>query len=193
MHHFCGVRRILGVIFAISLTLCSCSAGQRPEQRMQAVRERFETAEPLNVQCDITADYGERVYSYSVLAEGDVKNGKMTVIQPENIKGTVLLWSEGETSLEYDGMTLETGRLTQNGLSPADGFPILLDAIQSGTLLGWEESEEVCTVQLQSPSDSAVTVTCTFIKDSCDLQRAELAENGRRILTIDFIPDTSSK
>lgn len=183
MHQLNGVPRRGLAVLCLLTTLCSCGR-QTPEQRLSEVRSYYKEMKSLTAQAELTADYGERVYSYQVQIDGNAEAGKMTVLEPENITGTVLEWADGETELEYDGVSLETGPLTAGGLSPADCIPAILNACQEGELLSLsEEKDGTLTAELKNPLDGSVTVTCVLDAESLALRQAELSENGRRVMT----------
>lgn len=186
MRQLDGVLRRGTAALCLLTTLCSCG-GQTPEQRLTRVRSYYKEMQSLTAQAELTADYGERVYSYQVQMEGNAEAGKMTVLGPENITGTVLEWADGETGLEYDGVSLETGPLTAGGLSPADCIPAILNACQEGELLSLsEEKDGTLTAELKNPLDGSVTVTCVLDGESLNLRRAELSEGGQTVMTVTF-------
>lgn len=186
MHLKTGVPKIIFVILSLSVLLSSCGGKTRPEQQVLSVRERYEEMKSVTAKASITADYGERIYSYEVDLSGNASAGSLMVETPENIAGTVLRWSDGETRLDYDDISLETGPLTAGGLSPADAVPAILTAITSGELKECSLSREgELSAEFQSLRESSVTVICLFDKEQV-LQKAELSENGRVVLTITF-------
>ena len=78
-----------------------------------AARAVKENTLPLNVK--------QERHFHSVGAMVDMsRGGVMTVKEPENLAGTVLTWSDGETQLAFDGAELDTGALSDSGLSPAE-------------------------------------------------------------------------
>ena len=73
---------------------------------------------------DLTADYGQRVYGYTVDFSETEKDGlSMVITAPENVAGVTARIADGQTALEYDGLQLETGPLNSYGLSPMDALP----------------------------------------------------------------------
>ena len=186
----CVPKITLFLVLSLMLTACGGSAVSSPESRVRGMRSRYQDMERLTAKADITADYGDRVYSYNVSVEGNVSGGSLTVEAPENIAGTVLQWSDGTTSLSYEDVTLETGPLTESGLSPADAVPVVLSACRAGSLLecSLEETEDSQQLyaKLEHPDDAAITASCWFDPDTFALQRCELAQNGKTVITFAF-------
>ncbi|MCD8190527.1 MAG: hypothetical protein LUD78_09970 [Clostridiales bacterium] len=176
------------VLLLLCLPLGGCGGAAKPEDAVREMRSLYQNAESVSGVADITADYGERVYTYTAAVEGSVSAGTLTVQAPENIAGTVLQWAEDATSLSYEETTLETGALSDSGLSPADAMPTILAACRAGVLAecAWEEDGGVLYAELENPEDESVTVSCWFDAESYVLQRSELAEEGTTVLTLVF-------
>lgn len=189
MHLKQGVQRI-SLALAIGLLLTACgSQTPGPEAKVQEMREIYQTMEGVSATAEITADYGERIYTYSVSVEGTVSAGTMTVQSPENIANTVLQWSDGQTALSYEETTLETGSVTDSGLSPVDAMPTILASCRGGNLVECcleGEENSLLYAELENPNDEDCTVSCWFSMEGYALLKAELAENGTRVITLDF-------
>lgn len=184
MHLFKRAPKKSLLCCALCLLLTACAAGaEAPEVRVRTLRRAFTGAERVSGHAVLTADYGERVYTYTVAIEGSAQSGTMTVEEPENIAGTVLQWDDGTGTLSVEDVTLETGPLS-DALSPADGVSVLLACFERGQVLecGWEE--ELLYAKLSHPEREAVNALCWFEGDA--LRRCELTEDGKTLLTLDF-------
>ena len=141
-------------------------------------------------QAEITADYGQRVYGYTVDLTVQGGSGVMTVKEPENLAGTVLTWSDGETKLAFDGTELDTGALSDSGLSPADAMPTILTACQGGEIVDCcmeeQEGAQVLHGTLDLDGDQGGQIQCWFQPDSYGLLRAELSQDGVTVVTMQF-------
>lgn len=178
------------LLCVLCLCLTACAAGpEAPEVRVRALRRPFSDGAKVQGRAVLTADYGERVYTWTVAIDGSAQAGSMTVEEPDNIAGTVLQWSDGSTSLSCEDVTLETGPLSDR-LSPADAIPTLLSICQSGQVLecGWED--ELLYAKLSHPTEEGINALCWFGEDT--LRRCELTEEGKTLLTLDFSDFTLS-
>lgn len=190
MHLFRRAPKTI-LLCALCLLLTACSAGpEAPEVRVRNLRRPFSDGAQVQGRAVLTADYGERVYDWTVSVNGSAQAGTMTVEEPENIAGTVLRWSDGSTSLSCEDVTLETGPLSDH-LSPADAIPTLLSICQSGQVLecGWED--DLLYAKLSHPTEDGIHALCWFGDDT--LRRCELNEAGKTLLTLDFSDFTLSE
>ena len=186
---------VLTISLCLALTACGGGAGISPaEQLALDIRgELLETA-GCTAQLELTADYGQRVYTYGIglswQREGETV---LTITAPENVAGITARILEGETALEYDGMRVETGPLDGSGMSPVDGVPALLDYALEGFIAacGMEELDGVqalrvdCRDPERAPGEGRACALW-FAPDTHALLRGELSQDGFTVLTCVF-------
>ena len=155
--------------------------------------ELLETA-GCTAQLELTADYGQRVYTYGIdlswQREGETV---LTITAPENVAGITARILEGETALEYDGMRVETGPLDGSGMSPVDAVPVLLDYAEGGYIAacGMEtvDEREVLRVDCREPEAAAgESRACSlwFDPSTHALLRGELSRDGFTVIQCEF-------
>ena len=120
----------------VLLTGCSRGgqgASRSAEELALSIRAEYLAMTACTASVDITADYGQRVYEYSVNISWQ-KGGEtvLTITAPENIAGITAHIQDGNSYLEYDGASLETGLISDAGLSPIEVVPAALNYILSG-------------------------------------------------------------
>ncbi len=187
-----GARRMTAL--ALLLLLTGCSGAQRAQEAAQALREVYAAQEYCSATAEVTADYGARAYQYTAQFAGNETAGEMTVLAPASIAGTGAAWAEGQLWLEYEGISLETGALSPDGLSPADVMPALLAACRSALVAecAWQRAgggEEDCLYLLLEPVAETGSLTRIAVwADAEDyaLRRAELYQENRRVLALVF-------
>ena len=185
--------RLCVPMIVLCLLLAACGGeggGSEAEELALVIRGEYLAMTGCTAHMEVTADYGQRVYGYSVDIKGDLKSGTMTVNEPENIAGTVLTWTDGETELEYDGAVLDTGALSQSGLSPADAMPAVLNACRNGTVVDCcsdtLEEQNVLYATLDAGNQDGCQVACWFQPESYALARAEVLQDGQVVITLNF-------
>ncbi len=190
MHLKHGVPKIILAV-TLAAVCVGCAPGQSSmEQQVQEMRTLYQTMESMEGTGTFQADYTDRVYEYEVTLAGNRREGTLTVTAPENISGTVIAWSEDALTLETDGVVLETGALSEDGFSPADAVPAVLSACQSGMLLSCSEEttgeETLLYAAFQNPDSERSTVECYFNPETYALRKAEVAEDGRTVVTLEL-------
>ena len=185
-------RRLLPAALAIVL-LNGCAFGDSAKEAAEQLRNHYEASPSLQAEGEVLAEYGQRAYCYTVEIQGSEEAGSLTVTAPESIAGTGTAWQNGETVLDYEGISLETGALSPDGLSPADGIPVLLCALRSGSVAeygwtDWGEAEHCLYLLLDNPNtenhDSQIAVWGDA--ESGTLYHAELLWQEKRVLSFTF-------
>ncbi len=182
------------MILPIVLLLSGCGLlGQSTEAKTEELREVYQAMAGFQASAEITADYGDRAYQYTVTLSGNASAGTMTVTAPESIAGTGAAWFGGSASLEYEGISLETGALSPDGLSPADAMPVILAACQSGSVIesgspAWGEDGESLYLLLQNPktADEESRVAVWADPETCALRQADILWGDDRVVSVTF-------
>ncbi len=174
--------------------LCACGGGNADNDLVLSLREGFQKMDAWSGEMELTADYGQRVYAYSVSFTGDREEGTtLTITAPEEAAGITAVAKEGQTWLDYDGVRLETGPLDPQGLSPMDALPALLTELETGTVaeVGTETDGDLSLLRLTlrdpevTPGTGRETVFW-FDKAQKTLLRAELRNDGATVVSCVF-------
>jgi len=179
----------LALLLALILPVSACRvSGKAAEDLARSVRDKVKSASAVTLSLDVRADYVDRVYDFSFTYSGDGKTGEITVTAPESIAGLKAHFSESGGRLEYDGVFLDTGPITWDGLSPAEAVPLLLDQWREGYISSttFEKLDEADTLVLSTDVSDTVTQRTWFDRETLLPLRAEISENGRLILTCTF-------
>lgn len=193
------MRRRLCALMMILPLLAGCSGGEQDggtsaEELALNIRTEYLAMTACAATVDMTADYGQRVYEYTLNIAWQ-KGGEtvLTVVKPENIAGITARIENGSTLLEYDGASLETGMLSAQGLSPMEAVPAILNYIFSGYIAECDFETVGETQQLwfccRDPENSPGTGTEAafwFDADSHALTRAEVRSDGYAVIQCVF-------
>ena len=164
------------------------------EELALRIRTEYLAMTACAASVDITADYGQRVYEYSVdLSWHKDGETKLTVTAPENIAGITARIQKGKSYLEYDGDSLETGVISGVGLSPVEVLPAVLNYIGSGYIGACDFEMEGDTKLLwftccDPESEPAVGIEAAFWFDveTSALKRAEILSDGYCVIRCEF-------
>ena len=190
------MRRTLSCVLMMTLLLTGCKAGggeDRAEHLAARIRAEYLSLTGWTAKLDVTADYGERVYEFSMDASWE-KDGPtvLTVTAPELIAGITARVEDGEGILEYDGASLSTGPLTGDGMSPLEAVPFLMKELTEGYMAGTcyvQDGEkqvlEVLFRDPEAPAGLGAECVLRFDPESRDLLQAELFWDGTAVLRAD--------
>lgn len=194
------VRKQLASLLIPLLLLAGCQgeAGTVPgggeltaEEEARQVRAEFLAADSCSGTAEITADYGQRVYEFGLDFSWE-RDGEtvLTLNAPSDLAGLTARVEEGRSRLEFDGISLNTGELTGEGLTPLELVPALMEWIQTGFIAQcvYENLGEspALRVQFRDPDMQVGTGTeCAawFARTGHALLRAELFWNGELVLS----------
>lgn len=172
-------------VLAVFLCLAGCGGENKELERGLSMRARVLQAQGCRFSAKVTADYGDKVYGFSMDCLGDQEgNLSFTVTAPETIAGiTGTLTGEGG-ALTFGETALAFPILAEGLPSPVGGPWLLLKALRSGpiTSAGLEEDK------LRLSLDDSYEDTALHLDIWCDGEdRPVLAEiwyDGRTILTL---------
>ena len=188
-------ERICALTMTLVLFLTGCGEeGNEAEKLLQTVRGAYLEMTACSCHGDITADYGQRVYEFGVDITWE-KEGRTVLVltSPENVAGITATVEKGETTLEYDGVMVETGPLDSAGLSPMDALPALLTYAREGYMAeccmeNWDGAS-LLRVTCRDPErdpGQGVEAQLWFRPEDLGLARGEISEDGRTVIQCVF-------
>ena len=196
-------KRLCALMMTLVLPLSACggATGESGAETMALdVRAKYLEMTACAGHMELTADYGQRVYTYGVdvtwAREGETL---LTLTSPESVAGLTAHISQGETALEYDGVMVETGELNADGLTPVDAVPALLAYAQEGfmaecVLEDWDGEERLhvtCRDPEKDPGQGT-EAQLWFQPDTAALVRGEISSDGFTVIVCEVSGFTMS-
>lgn len=175
----------------LALTACGGpSGGGTAREAAGAIQSQYQDMESFSAQVQLTADYGQRVYTFDLTAEGDGGETVLSLTQPDLVAGVTARMDGEDNVLEYDGLILETGPLDEEGLSPLSAVPVMLEAAGEGYITEclWAE-ENVLQVRLGDPervSGQGREILLWFAADTGALTQGEIWSDGVRVIQCEY-------
>lgn len=193
------MRKTVFCVLMMTLLLAGCGGekdnGISAQERALQLRTDYLAASGCSGTAVVSADYGERVYGFTLdfswLRGGDTV---LTVTAPEELKGLCATVGPGESRLEFQGMSLGTGELTGEGLTPLEFLPLIMTDVDSGFMaecsFETNEDRETLRILFRDPEETAqegLERVLRFDRETGELLRAELSYRGDLVIRSDFV------
>ena len=177
----------IGAIFIILVLLAGCGAGTGEMDRAMELRARL-LRESCSFTAQITADYGEKVYTFSLDCTGDPQgNLEFTVAQPESISGITGNITGGEGFLTFDDAALQFDTMADGQLTPVTAPWILLKTLQGGYLTSAGMDGELLRVTIDDSYEDDALQLDIWLDSENNPVRADILYGGSRILSLEVI------
>lgn len=184
------------ILLLLLLSLLSGCGGADNEDNALALQLRadFLAMDGCSGTMDVTADYGERVYDYTVSFSATKQDGmEMVITAPETVAGITAKIADGSTCLEFDGVSVETGPLNEDGLSPLDALPVMIAEMQSGYIaetgieqVGEQQLLRISCREPQGEASKGRETVLWFDKATKTLICGELRSDGFTVIRCSF-------
>ena len=186
------MRKLLYYVLTMTL-LTGCSGlpkGNEAERLALDIRTDYLEMTSFSADAAMTADYGQRVYQYELSVSVQDNVTTLTLTAPEEVAGITARLEDKSTTLIYEDLSLETGLLNKDGLTPVSSIPALLEAAQSGFLTSCtlEESGRLrmdCGTP-DMPIGTGTELTLWFEPDTYTLLEGEVRVDGFRHISCTF-------
>ena len=165
------MRKYLICVLMTTLLLASCGQGRgnEGEELALTIRGEYLAMDGCAARAAVTADYGQRVYRYEMAVAVSGGETLLTLSAPETVAGLTARMSGEENLLEFDGISVETGPLDEDGLTPVSAVPALLEAARSGYITG-----------------TGAETALWFDAATHALTRGEISTDGFRVILCEF-------
>lgn len=167
------------------LTGCAGTETAKPSQKALDFRTALMEAGGCSFTAGVTADYGARVYTFTLDCAYTVGGGaRLTVTAPETIAGIAAEVSADGAQLEFDGAVLDFGQMANGYVAPL-AVPWLLGSCWSGAYISsaGSDGEWERVTCLQGYNEAELTLD-TWLDSAGTPVRAEVAWDGTRCLTV---------
>lgn len=188
-------RSVVICVLMISFLLSACGGEgtMEPRERVLSIRGEYTEAAGCTAKVNVVADYGQRVYDYTVDVTVSGEESVLTVTAPEELAGITARMTGTGGQLEYDGTVFETGPLSADGLTPLSAVTYLLECARSGFIdsctaetLGERETLRVLCRDPAVPAGQGQEATLWFDAASHVLVQGEVSVDGYRVLLCKF-------
>mgnify|MGYP000009178052 FL=1 len=181
------------------LLLTGCGGGQEGETGAEAlavaIRGEYMAMTSYSLQAQVNADYGQRVYDFTLSVTSDGEETTVVIREPEMLAGVTARMDGDEGTLECEDLSLETGLLDGESLSPVSALPTLVEAARTQYIDRCTLADGVLEVHCADPEEDAGTgreVTLYFDAQTHALTGGEISQDGRRVITCEITEFTKT-
>jgi hypothetical protein len=155
------------------------------------MRTKMLAATHFTLTANIRADYGERVYDYTVSFDGAPDDGTITILKPEEVSGVTARLDKGSATLLWDGAAVDTGAIAEN-ISPVAMVTTLIDEWRNGYIESHAlaETDSGATLAIRTKLAEGVIETSVFNAETFLPISAEISVGGRVALSATFFDAT---
>lgn len=174
------------ILCCLVLCLTACGEKNQPTQIALDFRTGLMEAGGCSFTAVVTADYGDKVYPFTLECSYTGDSARLQVLEPESIAGIAATVSGDGAVLEFDGVELDFGKLA-NGFPSPVAIPWLLGQCWTGAYIAWAGSDgdlERITY-LRGYNDQELAVD-TWLDANRVPVYAEVAQDGVRCLTVEI-------
>ena len=181
------------------LLLTGCGGGQEgktgAEALAVAIRGEYMAMTAYSLQAKVNADYGQRVYDFTLSVTSDGEETTVVIREPEMLAGVTARMDGDEGTLEYEDLSLETGFLDGESLSPVSALPTLVEGARTQYIDRCTLADGVLEVHCTDPEEDAGTgreMTLYFDAQTHALTGGEISQDGRRVITCEITEFTKT-
>lgn len=173
------------IVLLCLLFLTGCAPDREPERRAVDLRAALQAARGCSFDVEITADYGEEIYTFAMGCQLNA-HGKLCFVvqQPDSIagiEGTI----DGKTGeLCFDGNVLSFPLLADGQLTPVIGPWLLYRTLTGGCLRSAVEEDGFLHLVMDDSYEADALRVDIWLGEEDLPVRAEALYAGRRILTL---------
>ena len=167
------------------IVLSGCQSQTSPTQGALDLRTALLEAGGCSFRAVIGADYGDRVYSFTVSCEYDTDGiTELTVLQPEEIAGISAQISDSSTIVEFEDIALDFGKMANGAVSPVKACSVLGRCWSTSYIsCGGSDGDLERITYLDGYEEQELTVD-TWLDNSAVPVYAEISYDGTRCLTL---------
>lgn len=176
--------KVFLILMLILRIFTGCGSADPELERAMNLRSQL-LAHSCSFDAEITADYGDKIHTFTVYCEGDPQgNLGFQIKSPETIEGITGQLSAGGGKLTFDETALAFPLLADGQVTPVSAPWLLLKTLQGGylTSAGMEENDLRLTIHDSYEAD-ALQLDIWLDGEDKPL-RADILYDGRRILSL---------
>ncbi len=178
------MKRILVILLTIAL-LAGCTHSDGGMERAISLRERLLQAESCTFDAEITADFGDKTYAFTMSCTADREgNVEFTVLQPDTICGITGVLSANGGKLTFDETAVAFEMLADGEVSPISAPWLLYKTLCGGYITSCGEEGESLHISVDDSYEEDALQLDIWLDAQNIPQSAQIRWQGRRVLSL---------
>lgn len=174
----------LAVLVMVWLMLSGCSGKDVELERAMGLRAKLLASE-CSFDTEITADYGDQIYSFSVTCQADTKGQvEFLVTKPESISGITGIADREGGKLTFSDTALTFPLLADGQVSPASAPYLLMKTLRGGYLTAAGMEDGLLRLTIDDSYEEDALKLDIWLNELDQPVQADILYDGRRILTM---------
>lgn len=180
------MKRLLS-IFVVLLIFTGCVGSEENIDRALDFRQKLLQRKGCSFTCNLTADYGDILYQFSLDCESDEKgNITFKVLLPESISGITGTISVSGGNVKFDDTILGFPILSEDLPTPLSAPFLFITALRSGYIRTSDVKDGKLSLTIADTyDDDSILMNIQFDKQDSPVS-CEFIWKGRRILSMEI-------
>lgn len=182
------MKRILIWMFVVVLLGCSgCNGADINLNQALSLRESVLSGNSISFDVRVTADYGEKLYSFSMNCAADADgNTTFTVTEPDTISGISGIVSESGGKITFDDKVLVFELLADGQITPVSAPWLLVQTLRSGYISGCGRDGDGIHIQFDDSYEDDSLRLDLWTGENGLPKHAEILWQSRRIVSMEI-------
>lgn len=174
-------------IFLVLFIFAGCSSSEKNMDRAIEYRQKLLQCSGCRFNCNLTADYGDVLYQFSLKCESDSKgNIVFSVLAPESIAGITGTISNSGGKIKFDDTLLGFPILSEDLPTPLSAPWLFITGLRSGYIRTSDiEDGKLALTIADTYEDDPIIMNIQFGEQESPAF-CEFIWNGRRILSMEI-------
>lgn len=179
------MKRRFAVFVCVICLLSGCSSRNSMDEAIR-LRTDLLAGSGCSFQCEITADYGEKLYTFGMECQGDQEGNLLfTVTEPTTIAGICGRVTGTEGALTFDDRVLAFETIADGYLTPVSAPWVFVKTLRSGYLRSCVETEDGFCMEIDDTYAESSLQLRIYTDKNAVPTGGEIFWNNRRILTLE--------
>ncbi len=180
------MKRCVALLLVFFVTLVSgCSGFSESSNEGLRIREKLLQSSGCTFSAAVTADYGDRLYSYCADCSVDaLGNLDFSITSPDTIRGITGRITQSEAALTFSDTILAFPPLADGEVSPVMAPWLFIHTLRSGYLTACGEDGDGYRLLLDDSYSEEALQLEVYLNNSKQPEFCDILWQGRRVLSL---------